>query len=149
MEQNRRFNLSEFTETEKAINNAVRLIEKKLPPSVKATKAGVLLSSTLVLVQDVLLGDEGTIPNTVTKEQVADNMQDVEVRTIQEFDKPVTHVTVRMKNGFTVRESTTCVDPTNYSEEIGAQICLERIKNQVWFLLGFLLQESLSEVKSF
>ena len=56
---------------------------------------------------------------TVTREDVLANMQDVVVKTVVEFDKPCTYVTVRMKNGFTLRESTTCVDPANYNEEIG------------------------------
>jgi hypothetical protein len=43
-------------------------------------------------------------------------------------------------NGFELVESSACVDPENYSEEIGAEICLERIKDKIWFLLGFLLQ---------
>ena len=84
----------------------------------------------------------------ITKEQVKDNMQDVICSTAIEFDKPVTYVTVRMKNGFTIRESTTCVDPANYSEEIGKQICLEKIEDKVWFLLGFLLQEKVSGINS-
>ena len=77
----------------------------------------------------------------VTPEEVKENMKDVLVRTVVEFGKPCTYVTVRMKNGFTLRESTTCVDPANYNEEIGKEICLERIENKVWFLLGYALQE--------
>lgn len=86
--------------------------------------------------------------NTVTKEQVQDNMKDVIVKTAYEFDKPVTYVTVRMNNGFTLRESTTCVDPANYDESIGAEICLRKIESEVWKLLGFLLSETLSSKKS-
>lgn len=81
--------------------------------------------------------------NTVTIEQVKENMQDVIVRTLNDFDKPCTYVTVRMRNGFTLRESTTCVDPANYNEDIGKEICLKRIENQIWFLLGYQLQEDL------
>lgn len=81
---------------------------------------------------------------TVTKEQVQENMQDVIVRTLQDFEKPCTYVTVRMKNGFTLRESTTCVDHANYDEEIGKQICLEKIEDKVWFLLGYALQEKVA-----
>jgi len=83
------------------------------------------------------------VKNTVTIKQVKENMQDVIVRTLQDFGKPCTYVTVRMKNGFTLRESTTCVDPANYNEEIGKEICLKRIENQIWFLLGYQLQEDL------
>lgn len=82
---------------------------------------------------------------TVTPEEVAENMKDVLVRTVEEFGKPCTYVTVRMKNGFTLRESTTCVDPANYNEEIGKQVCLKRIENKVWFLLGYALQEKAFE----
>ena len=87
--------------------------------------------------------------NTVTKEQVQDNMKDVVIRTVTEFDKPTTYVTVKMNNGFTLRESTTCVDPSNYDENIGAEICLKKIESEVWKLLGFLLSETLSTKKSF
>ena len=78
---------------------------------------------------------------TVTREDVLANMQDVIVKTVVEFDKPCTYVTVRMKNGFTLRESTTCVDPVNYNEEIGKEICLQKIEDKVWFLLGYALQD--------
>ena len=81
--------------------------------------------------------------NTVTPEQVKENMQDVIVRTLVDFGKPTTYVTIRMKNGFTLRESTTCVDPENYNEEIGKEICLKRLEDKVWFLLGYQLQEEL------
>ena len=46
-----------------------------------------------------------------------------------------------MKNGFTLRESTTCVDPANYSEEIGKEICLKHIEDKIWLLLGYALQD--------
>lgn len=82
--------------------------------------------------------------NTVTIEEVKENMKDVIVRTVEEFGKPCTYVTVRMKNGFTLREGTTCVDPANYSEEIGKEICLEKIEDKVWFLLGYALQDKLA-----
>jgi hypothetical protein len=83
--------------------------------------------------------------NTVTIEQVKENMQDVIVRTLDDFGKPCTYVTVRMKNGFTLRESTTCVDPANYDEEIGKKICLEKIEDKIWFLLGYALQDKVSK----
>lgn len=51
-----------------------------------------------------------------------------------------TLVRVVLKNGFEIIESSACVDPANYSEEIGAKCCLEKIKDKIWYLLGFLLQ---------
>ena len=79
----------------------------------------------------------------VTQADVDANMQDVFVTTIRAFDKPVTYVEVRMKNGFTVRETTTCVDPANYNEEIGKEICLKRIADTIWLLLGYALQDKI------
>lgn len=82
--------------------------------------------------------------NKVTIEDVKANMKDVIVRTVIEFGKPCTYVTVRMLNGFTVRESTTCVDPSNYDEKIGAKICLEKIEDKIWLLLGYELQSEIA-----
>lgn len=94
-------------------------------------------------INDVIESEKIHSNISVTKEQVMENMKDVICRTSMEFDKPVTYVTVRMINGFTLRESTTCVDPVNYDEEIGKQICLEKIEDKIWFLLGYALQESI------
>jgi len=59
----------------------------------------------------------------------------------------ITIVIATLKNGFTIVESSACVDPKNYNEEIGAEICKERIKNQVWNHLGFLLQTAFKGIK--
>lgn len=83
--------------------------------------------------------------NKISEKDVQENMQDIIVKTEVEFGKPVTYVTVRMKNGFTVRESSTCVNPVNYDEEVGAQICLEKIEDKIWMLLGYQLQESMAK----
>ena len=82
--------------------------------------------------------------NTVTPQDVLDNMRDVIKETRVEFGKPVTYVSVKMLNGFTLRESTTCVDPSNYNEEIGVKICMDKIQDKIWFLLGYQLQEDLN-----
>lgn len=49
------------------------------------------------------------------------NSADVQVRT--EFGK-CTVVTVRMRNGFILTESSACVDPANYDAELGKRLCL-------------------------
>lgn len=77
----------------------------------------------------------------VTAKEVKENMQDVIVRTLNDFGKQCTYVVVRMKNGFTLRESTTFDDPVPYNEEIGKQICLKKIEDKIWVLLGYALQE--------
>lgn len=42
-------------------------------------------------------------------------------------------------NGYEIVESSSCVSPENYDEEIGVSICIDKIKDKVWELLGFLL----------
>lgn len=52
----------------------------------------------------------------------------------------VTVVRATLRNGFELVESSACVSPENYDEKLGAKICMEKIEDKVWFLLGFLLQ---------
>lgn len=52
----------------------------------------------------------------------------------------VTVVRATLRNGFELVESSACVSPENYDEKLGAKICMEKIEEKVWFLLGFLLQ---------
>ena len=43
-----------------------------------------------------------------------------------------------LKNGFEIVESSSCVSAENYDEKLGEEICMERIRNKIWELLGFL-----------
>lgn len=54
---------------------------------------------------------------------------------------------VILKNGFVIIESSSCVDPKNYSIEIGDRVCMNKIKDRIWDYLGFLLQTSAYGVK--
>lgn len=51
-----------------------------------------------------------------------------------------------LKNGFVIVESSSCVSAENYDEKMGEEICMERIMNKVWELLGFLLQTAVGGV---
>ena len=66
------------------------------------------------------------------------NSADVQVRT--EFGK-CTVVTVRLRNGFILTESSACVDPANYDAELGKRLCLQHIENRLWELEGYALQK--------
>jgi len=57
-----------------------------------------------------------------------------------------TVVRATLRNGFEIVESSACVSPENYDEKLGAEICMEKIKDKVWFLLGFLLQAAVHGV---
>ena len=62
------------------------------------------------------------------------------------FDK-TTVVTVKLPNGFTITESCGCINPDNYSEEIGAEICMAKIEDKLWMLEGYKLTEQEYERK--
>ena len=57
-----------------------------------------------------------------------------------------TVVRAMLRNGFEIVESSACVSPENYDEALGREICLKKIKDKVWGLLGFLLQTAVGGV---
>ena len=77
--------------------------------------------------------------NTVKQERI-DYLIDsaiVEVSTV--FDK-CTVVAVKTIDGFVLVESSACVDPANYDEDMGKEICINKIKDKLWELEGYKLQ---------
>jgi hypothetical protein len=80
--------------------------------------------------------------NTVTKDQIKTIIDGstVEVQTVL---GKCTVVTCQLPNGFIIVESSACVDPANYDEKLGAEICLKRIENKVWELEGYKLQSEI------
>lgn len=61
-----------------------------------------------------------------------------EVHSITMGDR-TTVTRVILVNGFEIMESSSCVDPANYSQEMGETINLGHVKDKIWELLGFLL----------
>lgn len=59
-----------------------------------------------------------------------------------------TVVMCTLRNGFIITESSSCVDPANYSQKIGEEICMGKIKDKIWELLGFLLQTAVNGVNN-
>lgn len=78
--------------------------------------------------------DESWIDNLLSKS---------EIHSSTVFDK-VTVVHVKLPNGFVLTETSGCVDPNNYSYELGTKFCLEAIKSKLWYLEGYLLQDKLN-----
>ncbi|MGL4569043.1 MAG: Gp49 family protein [Fusobacteriaceae bacterium] len=69
------------------------------------------------------------------------------VGTQEIFGKPTTFMHVKLVNGMVISDMTTCVDPKNYSEEIGVEILRKRIADKIWFGLGFCLQSGVYGVE--
>ena len=84
----------------------------------------------------------GNMQNTITQEHIDALIRESQVSVKTVFSK-CTIVAVQLKNGFVIVESSSCVDPMNYSEAMGTAICMERIKNRLWELEGYKLQNEL------
>ena len=81
---------------------------------------------------------------SISQDMVDSFIRDVKVSTIG--DK-TTLVRVTLVNGFELVESSACVDKENYDKKIGSEICLTKIKDKIWYLLGFLLQTAVGGIK--
>lgn len=73
----------------------------------------------------------------ITQEMVDAFVSSVHVSRLGEKNTCVRAV---LRNGFELVETSACVDPANYDEKLGSDICMKKIKDKIWFLLGFLLQ---------
>ena len=89
---------------------------------------------------DVIGCKEYDIENNKIPSELVDNfIIEKNITTTRGYGKLTTILEYKLQNGFTGTESTTCVDEKNYSEEIGGEILLGRLKDKIWFGLGFAL----------
>lgn len=82
------------------------------------------------------------IAPTVTVEHIKEIIRNSYIKSYTVFDK-CTVVTCQLPNGFVIVESSACVSPENYDEEMGMTICMEKIEDKIWELEGYRLQEEL------
>ena len=82
--------------------------------------------------------------NKVTQLQIEALLAGTDFQVTTFHDK-VTVVVAKLPNGFTIVESSGCVDPVNYDEALGTEICKKKIEDKLWYLEGYLLQEQISK----
>lgn len=80
---------------------------------------------------------------SISQEMVDGFVKEVHTTTLGE---KTTVVRAVLRNGFEIVESSSCVSAENYDEKLGEEICLEKIKDKIWMLLGFLLQTAVNGV---
>lgn len=80
--------------------------------------------------------------NTVTLEQINKIISETKFEYQTVFEK-TTIASAKLPNGFVIVESSSCVDPANYDEKMGRDICREKIINKLWELEGYRLQDKL------
>lgn len=83
--------------------------------------------------------------NTVTEKRIKELLSQSEVKIKTEYDK-ITIVSVKLPNGFVLTESSGAVDPANYNERIGTEICMQRIESKLWELEGYVLATNLASM---
>jgi len=54
--------------------------------------------------------------------------------------KKTTVVCITLPNGFEMVESSSCVHPDNYDHHLGVEICMKRLKDKIWHVEGYRLQ---------
>lgn len=85
----------------------------------------------------------GTSAPSIGAKMVDDFISEIHTETMGE---KTTVVRAVLRNGFEIVEASACVSKENYSEPVGRDICLGKIRDQVWKLLGFLLQTAVNGV---
>lgn len=83
--------------------------------------------------------------NSITRQQIDDLFNQAEKR-VEKYWGKCTVMTMQLSNGFTLVGHSACVDPKNYDEQIGLDICEEQIKNELWKLEGYRLQCELGKL---
>ena len=78
----------------------------------------------------------------VTEERIEWIIDNSEINVQTLFGK-CTVMSCKLPNGFVIVESSACVSPENYDEEMGYDICLNKIIDKVWELEGYRLQEEI------
>ena len=86
---------------------------------------------------------EAAQPSTVTEEMVNDIIKNSAIVYNTIFDK-CTVASTKLPNGFIIVEYSASVLPENYDEEMGKEICMRKIRDKIWELEGYRLQQAIS-----
>lgn len=83
--------------------------------------------------------------NTVTLEHIEEIYEQSE-KHIQVLWNKCIVMAVQLENGFTIVVHSACVDPKNFDEQIGIDICKEKVIDKLWELEGYKLQCKLGKL---
>jgi len=81
--------------------------------------------------------------NSVTQEQI-DNIFNKGTKIAETVGNKTTVVHFEAPNGFIIVESSSCVDPISYDFKTGKELCFKKIKDKLWELEGYKLQDKLN-----
>ena len=72
----------------------------------------------------------------IPEEEVAQVIDDSEIEVVK-MGRKTTVMHATLPSGFELVVYSACVDPEDYSEDIGKGICMNKLKKQVWQHLAF------------
>lgn len=81
--------------------------------------------------------------NSLTQADIDNVLSASKVETMK-LEPKTSLVKVTLPNGFELIETSSCVDPANYDQKLGEEICLNRIKDKIWYLEGYVLQSKVA-----
>lgn len=74
--------------------------------------------------------------NKVPQAYIDEIIEKSEIKTCTYFGNCLV-MAAKLPNGYVVVTSSGCIDPKNYSREIGKEICMRKLRDQVWALEGY------------
>ncbi len=77
--------------------------------------------------------------NTITQKDIDNILKDTLIK-VEQYGPKTTVLMATLPNGFVIVESSSCVDPTNFSMKIGEKVCMDKLVNKIWELEGYKLQ---------
>lgn len=84
--------------------------------------------------------------NTITKKDIDNILKDTLIK-VEQFGPKTTVLKATLPNGFVIVESSSCIDPENFSMKIGEEICMDKLIDKIWELEGYRLQCELKEAE--
>lgn len=72
----------------------------------------------------------------ITMDYIKDLINESEFEVTKMFNK-TTVVACKLPNGFVIVESSSCVNPADFNEDLGVYICKKRIENRLFELEGY------------
>lgn len=74
--------------------------------------------------------------NRVFPEQIDAIIDSAEIIAEDKFGS-MTVVHAKLPCGFIITETSACIDPDNYDQALGREICMKRVRDKVWELEGY------------
>lgn len=85
--------------------------------------------------------------NKIPKEHIDEIMEDSDYEVYDSAFGSCTIVAMTLPNGYTLVESSGCIDPDEYDHDLGVELCKEALRRKVWQLEGYLGKQAFFEAQ--